>query len=135
LLNGGIHQTCEGYKQSPSKDVTLIFSDENNHEVEYPLNSKEYSINFQDENKECKLGFGPLDMGRKRWVIGDTFLRRYVSVFDKENHRVGFVKSRHENEDIGVLSRQTPLIPGITLTNVMRSVRARTLGADFLFNN
>ena len=136
LKSGNIHQSCNENKQDPSKNITLIFSDQKGKEVEYPLNSKEYSIDFRDEHKECKLGIGPLDMGNKRWVIGDTFLRRYVSVFDKENHRVGFVKSHHENEDIGVVSREVPLLAGgIHLPMVMRTVRLRTLASAFLFDN
>ena len=135
LKSQGIHQTCSGYNQGPSKDITLIFQDQDGNETEYPLSSKEYSIDFQDDAKECKLGIGPLDMGNKRWVIGDTFLRRYVSLFDKEHHRIGFVKSRHDNEDIGVLSRGVPITAGIALKSVMRTVRARTVGITFLFCN
>jgi hypothetical protein len=135
LKSQGIHQTCSGYIQGPSKDITLIFQDQDGNETEYPLSSKEYSIDFQDDAKECKLGIGPLDMGNKRWVIGDTFLRRYVSLFDKEHHRIGFVKSRHDNEDIGVLSREVPITAGIALKSVMRTLRARTVGITFLFGN
>lgn len=135
LIAAGVHKTCDGYGHSPSPTVTLIFKDASGREVEYPLTSKEYSIDFQDDHKECKLGFGPLNMGNKKWVIGDTFLRRYVSAFDKNNHQISFVRSRHDNEDIGVLTREfhhETLLAAISVTRRRQNVRE--IGCEFLFN-
>jgi hypothetical protein len=135
LITAGVHKTCNGYGHSPSPPVTLIFKDANGAEVEYPLTSKEYSIDFQDDHKECKLGFGPLNMGNQKWVIGDTFLRRYVSVFDKNNHQISFVRSQHDNENIGVLTREFPpavFLPAVGVTSRRKNIIA--IGCEFLFN-
>ena len=134
LVNAGVHETCEGYGQSPSPVVSLIFKDIKGNEVEYPLNSHEYSIDFKDSHKECKLGFGPLDMGKRKWVIGDTFLRRYVSTFDKKNHQISFVKSKHDDEDIGVLTRGIHAKASVVCTHVLRKQTVRQMGNSFLFN-
>ena len=123
-----VHPTCGGDTSPP---VTLILKNRDGREVEYPLNSKEYTINFKDTN-ECEVGIGPLNMGHKRWVIGDTFLRRYMAVFDKEHTRVGFLRSKHDDESIGVVTRglqghEVLLGPGRT-----RSECIRQLGNQFL---
>lgn len=134
LLYSGVHATCDGYGQSPSPVVRLIFKDKAGQEVEYPLTSKEYSIDFKDAQKECKVGFGPLDMGKQKWVIGDTFLRRYVSTFDKQNHQISFVKSKHDDEDIGVLTRGVGDVNSLVWDTMVRKQTARQIGNSFLFN-
>jgi cathepsin D len=135
VLDAGVHETCDGYLHGPSPNVSLIFRDEQGKEVEYPLTSKEYSIDFRDDHKECKLGFGKLDMGPKKWVIGDTFLRRYVSLFDRDNHQVSFVRSRHDDENIGVLTRQlSPQLISQLFSVPDLKVRIRDIGNQFLFN-
>ena len=129
-----VHATCGGGESPP---VTFIFKDESGNEVEYPITSKEYSVDFQDDHKECKIGFGKLDMGDKKWVIGDTFLRRYVSVFDKAHHRIGFVKSRHLDEGVGVLTRDIRVVGGVgglIMTEEVRQERAQAVGIRFLFS-
>ena len=136
LFQAGVHETCNAYGHTPSPVVTLIFKDPHGNEVEYPLTSKEYSIDFQDDHKECKVGFGPLDIGHRKWVIGDSFLRRYVSVFDKENHQISFVKSKHDNEDVGVVTRDGPCPALLLHTDVyIKRCRIREIGNSFLFQN
>lgn len=132
LIAAGVSKNCTVGPHSEGPVVTLIFRDQTGGEVEYPLTQKEYSINFQDDHKECKLGFGPLDMGKKQWVIGDTFLRRYVSVFDNTSHRIGLVRSHHDNEEIGVL---TSAIGGHLLlpAEKLRRARINVVGSEFLF--
>ncbi len=130
-----IHSSC-GDATGVSEPVSLILKDESGAEIEYPLSAREYSIDFRDTN-ECNLGFGPLDLGKKKWVIGDTFLRRYLSVFDKANNRVGFVRSKHADESVGVVTRALDEIvlkslAGWTASN--RHEKIQKLGNDFLFN-
>ena len=128
----GVHADCSGLG---GKSVSLIFRDTNGQEVEYPLTPKEYSIDFQDDHKECKLGFGALDMGPKKWVIGDSFLRRYVASFNKDNHSISFVRSRHDNEDVGVVTRTSvhPMVI-LPLERAVRQAQLRRIANDFLFN-
>jgi len=43
--------------------------------------------------KECLSPFIGIDTPRNIWVVGDVFLRKYYSVYDQDNHRVGFAKA------------------------------------------
>jgi cathepsin D len=125
-----IHPTCGGGESPP---VVLIFKNQAGEEVEYPLTSKEYTIDFKDTN-ECQVGFGPLNMGHKRWIIGDTFLRRYMGVFDGKHNKVGFIKSRHDDEDIGVVTRGMNNSISIMWNSRTRNDCIQKVGNDFLFN-
>merc|ERR1711920_1084831 len=47
----------------------------------------------------CEPGVGVMDTAGKKWVIGDTFLRRYYSIFDDDRGLVGFVRSIHPSDN------------------------------------
>merc|ERR1712039_41410 len=46
----------------------------------------------------CEPGVGVMDVPERKWVIGDTFLRRYYSLYDDDRGLVGFVRSQHPDE-------------------------------------
>ena len=121
-----IHATCGGKDGGNSPPISLVLRDAQGIQHEYPLSSKEYSIDFRDTN-ECNVALSALNMGQKKWVLGNTFLRRYLSVFDQPNHRIGFAKSHHDNEDVGVITRGCPILPIVM-------GRAQKIGLKFLFN-
>jgi len=112
---------CSNLASLPEVSIQIMDKDHNT--VTYPLNPKEYvlesleesgssvkqdsmegfpvlgkSTNLPEIRPHCDPGFGILDVPGQKWVIGDTFLRRYYSIFDDENGRIGFVRSIHPDE-------------------------------------
>jgi hypothetical protein len=57
----------------------------------YELSSDDYIIN---NNGECILGFMGLDTSDKFWILGDIFIRKYYTIFDMDNKRVGFAQKQ-----------------------------------------
>ena len=86
----------------------------------YTIPPQDYVVFFtEDEQTSCVLGFRALDIRPPRgpiWILGDVFLRRYISVFDKSHRsgpRVGFALARHDSphqpQGLGVLWAGLPL--------------------------
>jgi len=59
--------------------------------VSFNLTGSDYVINV--ENVMCLFGFTGIDMPAPRgplWIMGDVFIRKYYTVFDYGNSRLGF---------------------------------------------
>jgi hypothetical protein len=62
----------------------------------FALTGRDYLLKIvKHGRKVCAPGFLPLDIfGRRNvWIMGDVFIRTFYSVFDRENHRVGFARA------------------------------------------
>jgi len=63
--------------------------------VTYTLEPKDYLI---PDGKICLFGMMGLDIKGPRmpkWILGDIFMRKYYTVFDVANSRVGFAEADH----------------------------------------
>lgn len=64
---------------------------------DYPIKSKDFIVNVEMPDKEevCYSGLKALDdSSLPSWLLGNLFIRNYYTVFDVENQRVGFARSK-----------------------------------------
>ncbi|SPJ10748.1 plasmepsin VII [Plasmodium sp. DRC-Itaito] len=69
--------------------------------IEIVLTPNDYVIEYVDKKnntKECILGIQPDEQSEEDnidgWTLGQVFLKAYYTIFDKENLKIGFVRSK-----------------------------------------
>jgi len=64
--------------------------------IDYPLTSEDYVVQVTSMGiTECMLGImgSKFPPGFDYFILGDVFMRKYYSYFDKNNNRVGFARA------------------------------------------
>lgn len=115
-------EDCSNLGRLP--EIAVQLTDAQGQVVSYPLTPKEYTLESWEESPEpqptdmldgfpvlgkvgatapeirhrCDPGLGIMDVPSNKWVLGNTFLRRYYSIYDDDHGAVGFVRSIHPNE-------------------------------------
>lgn len=94
-----IKENCEGYDNL--EDLVFVFRNTNNKQLEeYKIDKKSYISNNKNDLSQCSSLIIPLDIPsddntKPYWILGDTFMQNYLTVFDRDNNTVGFAKAKH----------------------------------------
>eukprot|EP00592_Proboscia_alata_P007898 CAMPEP_0194367042 /NCGR_PEP_ID=MMETSP0174-20130528/15148_1 /TAXON_ID=216777 /ORGANISM="Proboscia alata, Strain PI-D3" /LENGTH=348 /DNA_ID=CAMNT_0039142603 /DNA_START=416 /DNA_END=1462 /DNA_ORIENTATION=- len=90
-----------GAKPNPAGQYFLDCKDTRSMpDLVFGINGDEYTLEGKDiiidaGNGQCLLAIMAMDMPppNPQWILGDVFMRKYYTVFDFGNERVGFAKS------------------------------------------
>jgi len=72
---------------SSLKDITFNFDN-----IEYTLSPKDYILKDDIVEDECVSGIAAYDQGM--WIFGDVFIRKYYTVFNFGENKVGFAEAK-----------------------------------------
>ncbi|XP_069760180.1 uncharacterized protein [Narcine bancroftii] len=82
---------CKKILKLPNVTITIAG-------VEYVFEAKDYVKKFEEENPVCLYGFQAVNIyssDEPLWILGDVFLAKFYTIFDRGNDRVGFAKARY----------------------------------------
>jgi hypothetical protein len=90
---GNVSADCSNVKDLPIISISMNGKD-------FTLDPDFYVLRMEDETgkEQCVLGIQGMDAGVPIWILGDTFLRKYYTVWDAEANRVGFALAKHPVE-------------------------------------
>lgn len=86
-----VNEDCSGVENLPNLTWTIDGLD-------YTLTPNDYVLAVeQGGDKQCVMGVIGQDFPAtfKYFILGDSFMRRYYSFFDKKNNRVGFIDAKN----------------------------------------
>jgi cathepsin D/cathepsin E len=69
---------------------------------EYKFSPEDYTLRSDHgdgDSQRCKGGFMALDVPEPKgpvWVMGDIFVRKFYTVFDRAQDRIGFALAKHD---------------------------------------
>lgn len=91
---GGKYDPMEGIYKVPcdSKNLPDVTFTINGHD--FPITSKSYLLpSTAGKDDECALGFQSFDGAPIDWILGDTMIREYYTIYDVGGAQVGLAKA------------------------------------------
>lgn len=91
---GSVAEDCSNVQSLPTLTFTLGDKD-------FDLGPEFYVLRMKDGagKEQCALGMQGINAGVPIWILGAPFLRKYYTVFDAEQNRVGFALAKGPQEE------------------------------------
>jgi len=95
---GNVTEDCSNVKSLPSITISMGGKD-------FDLGPEFYVIRAQDDQgkEQCQIGIEGINAGAPLWILGDPFLRKYYTVWDAEQKRVGFAVAKQSGDNLLVI--------------------------------
>merc|ERR1712228_52547 len=95
---GNVSADCSNVASLPT--VSFSFNGK-----DFDLGPNFYVIRAKDDHgkDECQLGMEGVNAGAPIWILGDPFLRKYYTVWDAEQKRVGFALAKQAGTEVVVV--------------------------------
>ncbi|CAE8624536.1 unnamed protein product [Polarella glacialis] len=90
---GNVSADCSNAASLPTITLTMGGKD-------FELGPEFYVLRGKDDSgkEQCALGLEAVNAGVPIWILGDPFLRKYYTVWDSEQNRVGFALAKQPGQ-------------------------------------